>query len=136
MFVRLLTALCLFAAPAAADVWTFASPSGNIQCVVGEGFNGSDIECTIYKRSQRAKIAELAGCPTSRGITLSMKNTGGVSGECTPAGARPSGAQHVAEYNVEGNFGGFTCYSATSGLQCRNESGHGFHLSRANQQVF
>lgn len=125
-----------FAIPAHADVWTFGTPSGNIECVVGEDLNGSDIECTIYQRSHPAKVQELSGCPLNRGITFSMRHTGGVSGHCTAAGSRPSGTQGVAEYNVEGKFGGFTCYSATSGLQCRNESGRGFHLSRANQQVF
>lgn len=136
MFLRLLFAICLLPAPAVADVWTFATPSRNIECVVGEGFEGSDIECTIFNRSQPAKVQELSSCPLNRGITFIMRNTGGVQGACTPVGAGPTGAQDVAEYNVEGKFGGFTCYSATSGLQCRNESGHGFHLSRANQQVF
>lgn len=136
MLCRVLLALGLLTGTAQADVWSFNTPSGNIECTVGEGFSGSDIECTIYKRSHPAKVQELAGCPLNRGITFSMKNTGGVYGTCTRPGARPTGTQGVAEYNVEGKFGGFTCYSATSGLQCRNESGHGFHLSRANQQVF
>ncbi|WP_299567257.1 DUF6636 domain-containing protein [uncultured Sulfitobacter sp.] len=136
MLFRFLLASSALAVPAHADVWSFNTPSGNIECVVGEGFEGSDIECTIFKRSQPAKVQALASCPLNRGITFSMNNTGGVQGACTSAGARPTGAQSVAEYNVEGKFGGFTCYSATSGLQCRNESGHGFHLSRTNQQVF
>lgn len=131
-----LFAAVLLATPAGADIWTFATPSGNIVCVVGEDFGASDLECTIYKRSAPAKVAALANCPVGRGITFMMGNKGGVRGNCARAGARPTGAQHVAEYGVEGKFGGFTCFSATSGLQCRNESGHGFHLSRANQQAF
>jgi hypothetical protein len=136
MFLRIIAALILLAAPASADVWSFNTPSGNIECVVGEGFNGSDIECTIYQRSEPARVAALSNCPVSRGVTFFMQNRGGVSAKCAPPGARPMGAQGVAEYNVEGKFGGFTCYSATSGLQCRNEDGRGFHLSRSNQQIF
>lgn len=136
MFPRALMALSLFATTAAADVWSFSTPSGNIECVVGEGVNTSDIECTIYKRSQSAKVAELATCPVSRAITFYMQDRGGVQGICAAPGIHPTGTQGVAEYNVEGNFGGFTCFSATSGLQCRNLDGHGFHLSRANQTVF
>ncbi|MGJ5621029.1 DUF6636 domain-containing protein [Sulfitobacter sp. MF3-043] len=136
MSIRLFCALAFLSSPVHADVWSFNTPSGNIECIVGEGFEGSDIECTIYKRSAPAKVAALAGCPLSRGITFWMNDTGGVRGACAAAGARPTGTQGVAEYNVEGKFGGFTCYSATSGLQCRNESGHGFHLSRANQMAF
>ena len=37
--------------PTLADVWTFNTPSGNIECSVGEGFDGSDIICSIFKRS-------------------------------------------------------------------------------------
>lgn len=136
MMFRLLALLSLLASPAAADVWSFNTPSGNIECVVGEGFEGSDIECTIYQRSEPARVAALSGCPLSRGVTFFMFNRGGVQARCAPPGAQPTGTQGVAEYNVEGKFGGFTCYSATTGLQCRNEDGHGFHLSRRNQQVF
>lgn len=136
MIARLFLALALLVGPARADVWSFNTPSGNIECVVGEGFEGADIECTIYQRSQAARVASLANCPLNRGVTFFMLNTGRVKASCAPPGARPTGAQSVADYNVEGKFGGFTCYSATSGLQCRNEDGHGFHLSRANQQTF
>jgi hypothetical protein len=136
MILRSLIIFILSTAPAFADVWSFGTPSGNIECVVGEGFEGSDIQCTIYQRSTAANVPGLSGCPISRGITFSMLNTGRVSGACAAPGARPTGTQSVAEYNVEGRFGGLVCYSATSGLQCRNESGHGFHLSRSNQQVF
>lgn len=128
--------LCVLADPAAADVWSFNTPSGNIECTVGEGFEGSDIECTIYRRSQPARVSALANCPVSRGVTFFMRNRGGVTATCASPGARPTGTQGVADYGVEGKFGGFTCFSATTGLQCRNQDGRGFHLSRANQQVF
>ncbi|MGB3246424.1 MAG: DUF6636 domain-containing protein [Sulfitobacter sp.] len=136
MLFRFLISIGLFASPVSADVWTFATPSGNIECVVGEGFEGSDIECTIYRRSEAAMVPQLAGCPLSRGVTFFMYDRGGVRATCTPASWRPSGGQSIAEYNVSGDFGGFSCHSATSGLQCRNLDGHGFHLSRANQQIF
>ncbi|MFP7571966.1 DUF6636 domain-containing protein [Marivita sp. S2033] len=136
MLIRVIASCSLIATPAIADVWSFNTPSGNIECTVGEGFEGSDIECTIFQRSQPARVASLSGCPVSRGVSFYMRNRGGVSAICAGPEAQPTGAQGVAEYNVEGKFGGFTCYSATSGLQCRNEDGHGFHLSRANQQVF
>lgn len=126
----------LLALPVHADVWSFATPSGNIHCTVGEDFNGSDIECTIYQRSQPAKVAALSGCPVSRGVTFYMSERGGVKPGCAAPGARPFGAQDVASYGVEGKFGGFTCFSAKTGLQCRNLDGRGFHLSRANQTVF
>ena len=134
MIFRSILSLILLASPAFADVWSFNTPSGNIECWVGEDFGGSDIECTIFQRS--APMPQFPACPVNRGISVLMQNRGGVKVNCIPAGKRPTGGQHVAEYGVEGNFGGFTCFSATSGLQCRNEDGHGFHLSRKNQSVF
>ena len=124
----------LFAAPATADVWSFATPSGNIECWVGEGFDGADIECTIFRRS--APMAQFPACPVSRGISVFMLNRGGVKVECIPASDRPTGAQDVADYGVTGQFGGFSCHSSQRGLDCRNEDGHGFFLSRAVQQAF
>ena len=134
MPLRPIALLMFLAAPAWADVWSFATPSGNIECTVGEDAAGSDIECTIFRRS--AAMPQFPACPVSRGITVAMLNRGGVEVRCAAPGSRATGAQHVADYGVEGRFGGFTCFSATSGLQCRNDSGHGFHLSRKNQSVF
>lgn len=136
MLSRIVVALLLLATPASADVWNFATPSGNIRCSVGESRTSADIECTIYKRSAAARIAAVRSCPLSKGINVSMLNTGRVTAKCV-SGKNPGyKAQSIAEYGVEGRFGGFVCFSARTGLQCRNESGHGFHLSRANQSAF
>ena len=136
MLFRLFTATLLLTTPAFADVWSFATPSGNIECWVGEDFNGSDITCTIFQRSHPARVPQLAGCPLNQGVTFFMNDTGSVQANCTPPSERPAGGQSVANYRVSSDFGGFSCHSATSGLQCRNLDGHGFHLSRANQQMF
>ena len=131
---HLLVLLALLPLPAAADVWSFNTPSGNIECWVGEDFGGADIECTIYQRS--APMAQFPACPVHRGISVAMLNRGGVNVTCIPEGKRPLGAQDVAQYGVTGNFGGFTCLSSRKGLDCRNEDGHGFFLSRAVQQAY
>lgn len=135
MITRLLVfALTLSAAPVAADVWSFNTPSGNIECWVGESQNASDLTCTIFKRS--ATLPGYTKCPASRGLTLFMTHNGAVQASCEPAGARPSGGQSVADYGVQGRFGGFTCDSSRKGLRCKNERGRGFFLSRAVQSVF
>lgn len=131
----LLAALIAFAPGfAAADVWTFGTPSGNIECSVGEERNSSDIICDIFRRT--ATMPGFAQCPANRGLRVSMLHRGPVSAECLPASARPTGSQSVAEYGVQGRFGGFVCDSATTGLRCQNLDGRGFFLSRAVQQVF
>lgn len=133
--IRIFLLLLFIPATAAqADVWSFATPSGNIKCVVGEDFGGSDLECTIYQRS--AAMAQFPACPANRGLSVFMRNRGGVEVTCLARGQRASGAQHVAEYGDTGRFGGFTCLSTRKGLDCRNEEGRGFFLSRANQRAF
>ena len=96
---RFLCALILFATPATADVWTFATPSGNIECVVGEGFQGSDLECTIFGRS--ALMPQFPACPVTRGITVTMLNRGGVSVDCTAPGRRATFPLAAARPAVE-----------------------------------
>lgn len=129
----MLLALC-FAGPARADVWSFNTPSGNIECWVGEEVSSSDLTCTIFQRN--APMAQFTACPVHRGITAFMGNRGGVDVTCAPQGERPVGGQHVADYGVTGQFGGFSCHSSRKGLECRNQDGHGFFLSRAVQTAF
>lgn len=136
MFLRLLAVTCLLTAPAAADVWSFATPSKNIECWVGEGFNGSDIHCTIFQKSSGAPAPRPNGCTGAWGHTFQMLERGFVEMTCENVAAAGRGAQSVAEYGVTGQFGGFTCHSSRKGLECRNLDGHGFFLSRARQSVF
>ncbi|MGR3322304.1 MAG: DUF6636 domain-containing protein [Pseudooceanicola sp.] len=128
--------LCLlFAPPAWADVWTFETPSRNIQCSVGEGRDGSDLSCTIVNRQGPPAMPQPAGCGHPWGHVFFMLNRGPARVVCEPIYDSP-GAQDTAEYGVTGRFGGFTCLSSTSGLRCVNEDGHGFFLSRRSQSVF
>ncbi|MEW9922413.1 DUF6636 domain-containing protein [Marimonas sp. MJW-29] len=136
MILRTCTMLCLLTAPAAADVWSFATPSGNIECWVGEEAGSSDIDCTILSRSKPASVPGLESCPLGQGIGFRMADTGPVTATCLAPGHRHSGGQHVADYGVTGQFGGFVCRSSTAGLECRNQSGRGFFLSRALQRAF
>ncbi|NNE50901.1 MAG: hypothetical protein HKN30_00685 [Sulfitobacter sp.] len=137
MFRSFLIFLFLSPAYAAqADVWSFATPSGNIECWVGVDVGGSDISCTIFNRSKPASVPQLASCSLNQGVTVMMQNRGSVSTNCARPGDKPGGAQHVADYGVTGTFGGFVCRPSTRGLECQNEDGHGFFLSRAQQRVF
>jgi len=121
--------------PAGADVWTFETPSENIQCSVGEEADTSDIVCTIIDRSGPPARPRPVDCAADWGHTFAMLDTGPVAMLCEPL-RRDKGGYDRAEYGVTGRFGGFTCLSESSGLTCRNEDGHGFSLSRARQTVF
>ncbi|WP_052453530.1 DUF6636 domain-containing protein [Celeribacter indicus] len=130
--------LCLLsfaAAPAHADVFTFETPSENVQCSVGLEAGASDILCTIIEIDGPSPYPRPANCVEDWGHDFGMTDRGVVTMYCQPLDRSRDGFDR-AEYGVTGEFGGFTCTSSTSGLECRNEDGHGFFLSRSVQRVF
>ncbi|MAZ15209.1 MAG: hypothetical protein CL535_02555 [Ahrensia sp.] len=128
--------LLAFAIPAAADVWTFETPSENIQCSVGEDFEVlSDIHCTIIERSGPPAAPRPTDCGLDWGHAFYMKEEGPAELLCETLDRNKDGFDR-AEYGVTGEFGGFTCQSSRKGLECRNRDGHGFFLSRARQSIF
>jgi hypothetical protein len=67
----LLFILALVPAPALADVFTFQTPSGNIQCSGGEDFGGtSDVICEIIQRNGPPALPQPAACPGPWGLLL------------------------------------------------------------------
>ncbi|WP_170513821.1 DUF6636 domain-containing protein [Ruegeria atlantica] len=118
-----------------ADVWTFETPSENIQCSVGQEPNTADIYCTIIERRGDPALPRPSNCQSDWGHDFFMANTGPVEMLCRPLNRHRDGFDR-AEYGVTGKFGGFVCHSSKTGLECKNEDGHGFFLSRAVQRVF
>ncbi|MFA3915837.1 DUF6636 domain-containing protein [Ruegeria hyattellae] len=135
MFRILSVCISVLATPVLADVWTFETPSENIQCVVGEGASTSDLECTIIQRHGPPALPRPASCASDWGHSFLMYDTGPVQMLCAPLSHNRDGFDR-AEYGITGQFGGFTCHSSRKGLDCRNLDGHGFFLSRAVQSVF
>jgi hypothetical protein len=128
--------LCLLVPlSASADVWTFETPSENIQCSVGEEANASDLYCVIIERNGPPALPKPADCAEEWGHSFFMKDHGPVQMICERF-SRNKDAFDRAEYGVTGTFGGFRCDSSAKGLECRNLDGHGFFLSRARQSVF
>lgn len=120
---------------ASADVWTFETPSQNIQCSVGEERSFSDIRCTIIERQGAPALPLPDGCKAAWwGHTFEMNDRGPVRMVCMPLD-RTRGAHSVADYGVRGEFAGFDCLSSTNGLECRNRDGNGFRLARKQQTV-
>ncbi|SPH16940.1 hypothetical protein DEA8626_00454 [Defluviimonas aquaemixtae] len=132
---QLLPLFFVAAPPAAADVFTFETPSENIQCSVGLEQDSSDIHCMIVERHGPPAAPRPAGCVTDWGHSFYMTDHGPVQMLCEPVSYLREGFDR-AEYGVTGTFGGFVCHSSTEGLECRNLDGHGFFLSRAVQRVF
>lgn len=139
---KLLGMLCvvlglgLVTGPTRADVWTFETPSENIQCTVGQEIGiQSDITCTIIERSGAPAQPRPADCASDWGHTFSMRETGPAQVICTETSRSKDGFSK-ADYGITGEFGGFTCHSSRQGLKCTNRDGAGFFLSRKAQKIF
>lgn len=137
MFFRML-ALCAACTvlPATADVFTFETPSGNIDCSVGVEHDFSDIECTIHERGGDPAAPKPADCDAGWGHHFAMRNRGQVTMRCGGPGRNLSMFE-VADYGVtSADWGGIQCRSSKQGLECYNADGHGFFLSRRSQRVY
>lgn len=130
-FLILLAGL-LYAQPSSADVFTFETPSQNVQCNVGIGDGFADIGCTIIDRQGTTALPRPANCKSDWGHYFEMNDRGPAKMKCGPLD-RSKGAQSVAEYGVTGKFGGFTCLSSKKGFECLNRDNNGFFLSRKKQ---
>lgn len=129
-------AAILWSSAVRADVWTFETPSENIQCSVGEDAElESDIICTIISRQGPPAMPRPPSCDSDWGHVFSTRERGPVEMVCGPF-SRDRGGFDRAEYGVTGRFGGFVCSSSSKGLECTNRDGHGFFLSKATQTVF
>lgn len=135
-----LAALGLLAAfppgPARADVAPFQTPSGNIQCSVGEDFDvPADVICTILRREGPPAAPTLAACGAGQGHRFRLSEAGPVEASCDPAPVANPNAE-VAPYGVAAQWGALRCLSTERGFECENGDGHGFLLSRASQRVW
>ena len=130
-------ALVFFVAPAGAEFIPFRTPSGNIGCYYASASPGvpTHLRCDI-RSGLRPKPPRPRGCVDLEwGDSYEMAVTGRVHITCHGDTAIDPHAR-VLRYGTTWRRGGFTCTSKTSGLRCRNRSGHGFFLSRRHSYRF
>ena len=134
--MRLSLALCLLASPALADDYlAFHSPSGNIQCGLYAGADQAGVRCDIGQMTQQTEHLPPADCEFDWGNSFAVDAVGqGYLACVSDAVADDSGMK--LGYGQKVSLGGITCLSEKSGMTCRNEAGHGFTLSKAEQRVF
>jgi hypothetical protein len=115
----------------AANPVQFRSPTGNIGCAY---FN-SQLRCDV-RDGLVPKPPRPAGCPSftdyGQGLNLSARGTARV----VCAGDTALGAQAVMPYDTTWHRGSISCTMRTTGLTCRNASGHGFHVARGTWRRF
>ena len=109
------------------------TPSGNIYC--NGAVEQSDIRCNIVERNGPPPQPRPTSCGQTWGHVFTMSATGPARLECGPAPSRVDFTA-IAPYGETGTFGDISCRSETTGLTCRNLSGHGFSLSRDSQRLY
>ena len=132
----LVVGIAALAAPAGAgDVFAiFRTPGGNIGCAYAR-FEGEsptlrcDIRSGLVPKPPRPK-----SCDLDWAYGYEMSVTGRAHTFCAGDTALNPRASVLA-YGRTFRRGGFTCTSRTTGLTCRNLSGHGFLLSRARSRT-
>ena len=124
----------------------FASPSGNIACLM----TTSDVRCDIGQHDwvQRARDW-LPDCQLSQGSTIVLESSGprfgcvgdtllGSSGgqmeEWAPAGTARVGGKPVLGYGMGLRVGRYTCRSDSSGVTCR-VSDRWFFISKQDYRL-
>jgi hypothetical protein len=121
----LLAPLAFGGMPAFTAAKGFNTPSRNIVCNAGPLLHGSGhaLACVVFSasglRGQKTWYMRQTGRP---GVTFVKANAATDFPRLT--------------YGKSWSYRGFTCTSRTEGLRCRNESGHGFFLSRERQLLF
>jgi len=118
----------------------FKTPSGNIVC----GYDAraaASVECGIKSglRPRPKAIQCQAGDPTDKRISL--RGTGRATfvlcaGDPGPLLPQVEAKAAVLGYGASKRIGAIGCSSRTTGLTCRNASGHGFFLSRERSYTF
>ena len=132
-----------WAAPAAAArIGAFKTPSRNIVCGYAIAPDGTaSMECGVKSglKPPPRRIHCVAGDPNDKRVSL--RDTGRAvpvlcAGDPGPLLPQIEARARVLRYGMRIRFDGIRCASATTGLTCRNRSGHGFFLSRERWRTF
>ncbi len=112
------------------ELTQFATPSGNIGCVI----EPASVRCDIAERDfSPPKSPSDCKLDYGQGIALSAGGTA----DFVCAGDTTLGAGETLEYGQSIAAGLLVCESAESGVSCRDvESGRGFELSRESYELF
>jgi len=129
--LAILVALLLPASASAKFVF-FQTPSHNIGCVYSS--SPAYLRCDI-RSGLKPPPPKPKGCMNDWTFGYEIDARGRAHRVC--AGDTVfSPTARVVRYGTRWHAGAFTCKSSTSGLRCRNRSGHGFFLSRQHSYRF
>jgi hypothetical protein len=114
---------------------TFKTPSGNIGCAYSKlAGEKAGLRCEILS-GLKPRPPKPKTCHAEWGRAVGMTPTGKASRFCISDTVIDPGARVLA-YGKTWKRSGFSCTSRTTGLTCKNTSGHGWFMSRALSRLF
>ena len=111
---------------------SFRTPSKNIYCMYDS--TSAWLRCDIAS-GLRPRPPKPSSCQFDWGGTVEMNRSGRSRPGCVSDSVFAPNAR-VLRYGQTWSRGGLSCTSRTTGLTCRNSSGHGWFLSRARSRLF
>jgi hypothetical protein len=110
----------------------FHTPSGNIHCLFLKAQKRKSLRCDVYNAVNNPP-SRPAGCRFDYGFSFGVRPHGHSRRLCV-SDAVDAGS--VLPYGRSIRRYGIRCASRTSGLTCKNRSGHGFKLAIQAQKLF
>ena len=130
---RLAIVLALLVPATASGKFTFIqTPSHNIGCLYQN--SPAALRCDI-RSGLKPPPSKPRGCTVDWTGGYQVGATGRAHKVCAGDTVLSANAR-VVRYGTTWRGGPFTCKSSTSGLRCKNRSGHGFFLSRQHSYRF
>jgi hypothetical protein len=130
---RLVLVLALVLTPSASAKFVFLqTPSHNIACAYST--SPANLRCDILS-GLKPVPKKPPECQNDWQFGYQIDSTGRARKVCAGDSVYSPSAK-VIRYGTTWRGGPFTCKSSTSGLRCRNRSGHGFFLSRQHSYRF
>lgn len=131
--IRVSIFLAMMAMPAIAqDNIGFVSPSGNIACLIGEGFARCDIATMTHQ--DFSKPPDFCNLDFGAAFEIESAAAQGVAMCYGDTVFAPD--LRVLDYGQVINFGDIQCMSEQIGMRCANAEGHGFQIAKARQTLF
>ena len=119
------TAVCAAPADAAVKYKRFHSPSGQISCYAVK-YGKNVVECTA------TYLPEIGDFDPYYGLKKRGKAIHGERSDYPGYNAK----DRTLKYGMTWKRDGVTCRMRQSGLTCRNQDRHGFHISAEDQHTF
>ena len=122
----------------AGGIEQFTTPSRNIGCIASEIEGEAVLRCDI-RASKYPKPRKPASCELDYGDSLSLSEEGRARWTCHgDTTLPPPGGKgfRTIKYGAVWESGPFTCTSRVTALECQNDDGHGFRLSRLKAERF